>query len=427
MEFEEKGCMGLIRKSKTWLNLNLLCKYELVTNTSLAGFITGCRNMKYNLEDFNNNSTPYISDVEVLFNVDNLRLTISRDNYYLDRVYAEAKNLLNRKLRYFLYLELLNNRNVMVAIANQYIFRYEIKDYIDNPEDNEKYDKEENKLIKLLAEIPAYHINGRPGLYSLARMRKMLRPGLPLYYSPERTNLRWLGGTYKHDFVVIPEECRILSGAPRLFDSVFEAVYQDIVNLDFIMGNSKKIQDLVARGLVKKSALSPVCKILGSREISDKQSKLLEDLHQILQNEEIAKMIGKNLQISINSIKPIFFSFRDEGAYLSTGLFDMKGKPINEEFLSNIICPAHDKNVRKITHKVDILLGLNLEHPFIYYLIECKNPQRGYYALTYLSHELALCQKMLVPYSPFYHLVKENLAQDMRKVLMKNLINNIKN
>jgi hypothetical protein len=178
---------------------------------------------------------------------------------------------------------------------------------------------------------------------------------------------------------------------------------------------------------VKKSALSPVCKILGSREITDKQSKLLEDLYRILQNEEIAEMIGKNLQISINSIKPIFFSFRDEGAYLSTGLFDMKGKPISEEFLSNIICPADDKNTRKINYKVDILLGLNLEHPFIYYLTECKNPQRGYYALTYLSHELALCQKMLVPYSPFYHLVKEKLAQDMRKLLMKNLINSIKN
>jgi len=362
-----------------------------------------------------------------LFNVDNLRLTISRDNYYLDWVYSEAKNLLNRKLRYFLYLELVKNMNVMVVIANQYIFRNEIRDYIDNSEDNEKYNKEENKLIKLLAETSAYRINGRPGLYSLVKMRKMLRPGLPFYYSPERTNLRWLGGTYKHDFVVIPEECRILSGAPRLFDTIFEAVYQDIVNLDSIMGNPKKIQHLVARGLVNKSALSPVCKILGTREISEKQSQLLEDLYHILQHGEIVEMIGKNLQISINSIKPIFFSLKDEGAYLSTGLFDMKGNPLSEEFLSNMICPEDDKYPPKINNKVDILLGLNLDHPFIYYLTECKNPLRGYYALTYLSHELALCQKMLVPYSPFYHLVKEKLAQDMRKVLMKNLINSIKN
>jgi predicted RNA binding protein with dsRBD fold (UPF0201 family) len=255
----------------------------------------------------------------------------------------------------------------------------------------------------------------------------MLRPGLPLYYSPERTNLRWLGGTYKHDFVVIPDECRIISGAPRLFDSIFVAVYQDIVNLDSIMGNPKKIHDLVARGLVNKSALTPVFKILGIREISNKESKLLEDLYHILQQEEIAEMIGKNLQISINSIKPIFFSVKDEGAYLSTGLFDMKGKPISEEFLSNMTCPADDKNPQKINNRVDILLGLNLDHPFIYYPTECKNPQRGYYALTFLSHELALCQKMLVPYSPFYHLVKEKLAQDMRKVLMNNLLKSVKN
>jgi hypothetical protein len=427
MEFEENGCKGLIRKSNSWLNFKLLCKYEHITNTSLAGFITGCRNMKYNLEDYNNNSTPYIGDVEVLFNVDNLRLTISRDNYYLDWVYADAKNLLNRKLRYFLFMELQKRINLLVVMANQFIFRFEISDYIADREAKEHYQKEENKLIKLLAETPVYRINGRPGLYSLRQLRNMLHQDLPFYYSPDHTNLRWLGGSFKHDFVVIPDECKIVSGAPMLFDYIFEAVYQDVVNLDTISGNQKKIQDLVKRGLVNKSALSPVFKILGSREISYKQNRLLEELQQILKQEEIIQMIGNNLQISIKSIKPIFFSVKDEGVYLSTGIFDIKGKPIGEEYLSNILCTADDNNAQKMNKQVEILIGLNLEHPFIYYLTECKNPHRGYYALTYLSHELALCQKMLVPYSPFYHLVKEKLAQDMRKVLMNNLLKSIKN
>jgi hypothetical protein len=427
MEFEENRCKGLIRKNNSWLNFKLLCKYELITNTSLAGFITGCRNMKYNLEDYDNNKTPYIGDVEVLFNVDNLRLTISRDNYYLDWVYNDAKNLLNRKLRYFLYLELKKRINLPVIIANQLILRYEIKDYLAGFYDIEYYQKEENKLISLLAETPVYHINGRPGLYSLVQLQRMLHTGIPFYYSPDRTNLRWLGGSFKHDFVVIPDECKVISGAPKLFDCIFEAVYQDVVNLDTISGNQKKIYDLVKRGLVNKNALMPVCKILGGRDISEKQNQLLEELKQILKNDEIKELIGNNLQISIKSIVPVFFSVKDEGVYLSAGLFDIKGKPINEDFISNFLSATDDNRHQKKFNHAEILIGLNLDHPFIYYLIGSKNPHRSYYALTYLSHELALCQKILVPYSPFYHLVKEKLAQEMRKVLMSNLLKSVKN
>jgi hypothetical protein len=427
LEFEEKGCMGLIRKNSTWRNLTLLCKYEQISNTSLAGFITGCRDMKYNLEDYNNNQTPYISDVEVLYNIDNLNLTISRDSYYLDWVYNEAKTLLNKYLRYFLYNELQDKINIRIVIANQFIFRNEIRTYLEKSEDKDYYNKDENKLIQLLAETPVYRLNGRPDLFSILQLRNMLHPGIPLYYSPGKVNLRWLGGSFKHDFIVIPDECKIISGAPRIFDYIFEAIYQDAINLDTITGNHKKINDLVKRGLVNKSALSPVCNILGRRRISEQQSILLEDLYQIINEIEILEVIGKNLHIALKSIRPMFFTVRDEGVYISTGLFDMDGKPISEEYLSNFLSDEDNKDLLKAKNQVELLIGLNLDHPFISYLTECQNPHRSYYALTFLSHELALCQKMLVPYSPFYHLVKEKLAQEMRKILIKNLLHCIKN
>jgi len=426
ISFEENGCKGVISKGHSWLNFNLLCKYELIANLSVSGFITGCHNMKYNLEDFSENSTAYVSDVEVVLNVDKLRLTISRDNYYLDQAYYEAKNLLNRKLRYFLFLDLVKTPDNLVIIANQFILRHEIRDYIANPMDKAKYSKEENKVIVLLAETPVYHLNGRRGLFSLASIKRMLSRGYPLYYSPDRSNLRWLGGSFKHDFVVIPEECKIISGAPMLFDYVFKAVFHDVVNLDKIMNDTLLIQELVERGLVNKSALSPACKILGSRDISSKQNLLLEEIQHILKQKEITEIIGKNLHLSLRTIKPVFFSVRAEGAYLSTGVFDNKGRPVNEDFLSNMLSSAEEESPNR-SSRADVLLGLNLDHPFINYLTECRNPHRGYYALTYLSHELALCQKMLVPYSPFYHLVKEKLAQDMRKVLMKSLLSCMKN
>jgi hypothetical protein len=142
----------------------------------------------------------------------------------------------------------------------------------------------------------------------------------------------------------------------------------------------------------------------------------------------IKDIISKNLQIPVDSIKPVFFTIIEEGAYLSTGLFDEHGKPISNDFTSNIL----EKSVDKISNilkkkKIDLFLGLNLDHPFINYLVECTSPHKEYYTLTFLAHELSLCQKMLIPYSPFYHLVKEKLAQDMRRVLMKNLLNRAKN
>ncbi|MCD6535219.1 MAG: hypothetical protein J7L25_14255, partial [Deltaproteobacteria bacterium] len=55
-------------------------------------------------------------------------------------------------------------------------------------------------------------------------------------------------------------------------------------------------------------------------------------------------------------------------------------------------------------------------------IIVNKDPHRLYFSLPILAHELALCQKLLVPYSPCYHLVKEQLAKDMRKALMDHLL-----
>lgn len=427
--FNENECHGIISENSIYPNVNILCKYEFIMNVSLSFFITGGRYMKYNIEDFALSETPYIENVDILLNVNNLSLTISRDSYYLDSAFYAAKRVLNNKLRYYLYLKLLNSMDLNVLVANQYILRYEVGDYINNSnaKDEKFYEEEEKKLIIILAETPVFRLNGRPGLFSLMQLKNMLNSHRPLYYSPERKNLRWLGGSFLHDFVVIPDDCKIVSSTPLLYDRLFEDVFHDVINLDTIMDNSEKIQELVYRGLVNKSALSPDCEILGVREISKEQNMFLEELNHILKNPGVLDLIEKNLQLPIKSIKSMFFFIKNEGAYLSTGLFDISGNPISEDYISNIINPDKNNAIRLNKRKVNIFLGLNLDHPFINYLIECRNPHRGYYTLTFLAHELSLCQKMLVPYSPFYYLVKEKLAQDMRKVLMKSMLKCIKN
>ncbi len=427
LSFSEGNCEGLIRKGTRWHNVNILCKYELVTNVTLPHFINGGHNMKYNLADYEANKTPFIPDVEIVYNINNLRLVISRDNYYLDWNYERAKILLNLKLQEFLSAELEENPLPRTVIGNHYIFGNELNGYI-NDRHNKAFNKDENRYLKLLAEIPVYRINGRPGQYSLLQLKKMLRSGVPLWYSPEQTNLRWLGGSFKHDYILIPEHMNYFSNSSDLYDKIFEAVFKDVVNLDRVISDPDKIQELVDRGLVDKSALSPHCEILGMRDLTTNQQDTISELNRLLDDKEIQEIIGSNLHIPVRSIKPVFFSVSNEGTWLSTGIFDYEGRPVSEEYVSNIIGSPEDQGIPgKKDSKLDLLLGLNLDHPFICFLVESTSRFREYFTLTYLAHELALCQKMLVPYSPFYHLVRQKLAQDMRKALMKNLLARIKN
>jgi hypothetical protein len=257
----------------------------------------------------------------------------------------------------------------------------------------------------------------------------MKRENFPFYFSLEKTNLRWLGGAFKHDYIVIPEMCRINGGAPHFFESLFSAIFKDTVNLDTIRGNHKKIMELVEREIISKESLSPKTKIVGIKNLNLQEKNLLKEIDMLLGDPAIMNVIENNLHLKVKCIESAFFDMEETGCRISSGLFDQNGKALNEKFISNFLQPAADNENKglKNSRNEKILLGLNLKHPFIQYLLSMNDTQRNYYGLTYLAHELALCQKMLVPYSPFYHLVKQKLAQDMRKALIKNLLSQFKN
>ncbi len=257
----------------------------------------------------------------------------------------------------------------------------------------------------------------------------MKRKDFPFYFSLEKTNLRWLGGAFKHDYIVIPEMCKINGGAPHFFESLFSAIFKDTVNLDTIRGNHKKIMELVERDIISKESLSPKTKIVGIKNLSLQEKNLLKEIDMLLGDPAIMNVIENNLHLKVKCIESAFFDMEETGCRISSGLFDLNGKPLNEKFISNFLQQAgeNENPGLKLSRNAKILLGLNLKHPFIQYLLSRNDTQRNYYGLTYLAHELALCQKMLVPYSPFYHLVKQKLAQDMRKALVKNMLSQLKN
>jgi hypothetical protein len=427
--FKEGGCHGLIRYGSEWNNIAVLCKYERIMVTTLDHFITGGHNVHYNLLDYYNHKTPFIPGVEIILNIDNLRVTISRDCYYLDWAYNQALGLLNRYLKTFLLKVFDQNVRVELILANQYIFSREISSYLSDPDSFHNNPSDENRLIMILANTPIYRINGRIGEYSLSQLKRMKRESYPFYYSPNRTNLRWIGGSFKYDYIVIPDTCHLNGGADHFYDTLFYNVFNDVVNLDTIREEHEKIMDLVRRDIIDKSALSPKVKIIGARHLKTQEQELLDEIGALLGDPEIIGVIENNLHLKINSIVPVFFSLEVAGLRISTGLFDEDGNPLNEDFISNFMAPADDnaEKGRRRPARVKLLLGLSLDHPFIRYLVASSTAQRNYYALTYLAHELALCQKMLVPYSPFYHLVKQKLALEMRMALTKNLLGAIRN
>lgn len=426
--FRENGVHGLIRNGSEWKNMAVLCKYECILKTTLDHFITGGHNAHYNLRDFRNNKTPFVPGVSILLNIDNLRVTISRDSYYLDWAYTQALGILNRHLKSILLQNLLKPVSADLVIANQYVFSEEISNYLANPDPLDKNPTDENRVIIELASLPVYRLNGRTGTWSLKALKSLKNADLPVYFSPFRNNLRWLGGAFRHDFIIIPEQCRTGGGAQDFYETLFQSVFKDVVNLDTIRGNNAKIAELVKRNIVSKAALSPRIELIGEKHLAAGEEKLIHELGQLLMDPEVLGVIEKNLHMRIRSIKPVFFNLEEKGMRISTGLFDKKGNPVSEDYVSNFLEPVskEEKQV-KPSQKADLLLGLSLDHPFVQRLVHGSNSHRHYYALTYLAHELALCQKMLVPYSPFYHLVKQKLALDMRMALMRNLLGSLKN
>lgn len=421
--FKEGYCDGFLRHA-SWGNLvNLLCKYEHIIDMPMSYLITGGHNMNKDLRDFHRKEMPYVPNVGATINCNNLSVTISRDSFFLNDAYNVMIKILARQLLYHLGKVLDMEVDNELILANHYILRTQIKDYLLKRKLNQSQQTgRENEVMRKLAEAKVYRLNGRKDMYSLVDIQDMSKKGMPLFYSPHQRNLRWLGGAFKHDFVVLPSKCRTYEGAPQFYDSLFKELFDDSVNLDTIMHDNAKIKELVDRGIVDKSALSPKCRIIGARKISQAEQKALNEIDEILSNAEVKDAIARKLYLPVRSIKSVFFDLEEEGAVISTGLFDRKGKALGESVPDNIRLEDLNNRKRIIEEEQDILLGLHRGHPFIQHLIESGDPHKAYYTLTYLAHEIAFCQKMLVPYSMFYHQLKERLAADMRRALMVQLL-----
>ncbi|MBU2650989.1 MAG: ATP-binding protein [Bacteroidetes bacterium] len=420
--YNEGPVSGFLERSGWYEHITVLCKYEYIKSIDLSIFPKGGHGICSDLRDFEAKGIPYIKGYNASINNNNLRLTISRDSYYLDYNFDYSIGLLRKMMMDKLNDHLNRSFDSQVILANQYILRYPIRDYLADPEKYDSKDPIKNAVVKSLAKAKVYKLSDKYELMSLEEMKHSLTEGIPLFYSERLKNLRWLGGAFKHDFIVIPEPCLTFHGAPDFYKSIFSIIFKDIVDLDYIQNDNKMISELVERKIVSKSALTPLCKFVGEKKLDREQFELIIEINEILRNKDVKEAISNNIRISVRNIQATFFEVKEEGAYISTGLFNQQGQPLSEDYVSNFVSIEGEKTKKQDVMGTDILLGLRLNHPFIEFLVNSKNEHKAYYTLTYIAHELALCQKLLVPYSPFYHFVKEKTVAAMRKALIKQML-----
>ncbi len=422
--FKEGHCDGFVETGGGLRNhVTLLCKYEYLMFLPLNSLITGGHSITYDLRDFKRNSMPFLDDVSTTINCNNLNVTISRDSFSMNLAYNTMVRTLADVMVKELGYHLEQNSTPEFILPNQYILINKLSDYVINPENNDSLDKkEELAVISRLAKAKVYRINGRREYYSLADLFELKSESLPLFYSPKQDNLRWLGGNFKHDFIVLPPYCNKGGGAPDFYDLIFKSIFVDVVNLDTIRQQNDRLKELVEAGVVEKEALSPEVQFEGERDLDEKELKLLEELDLFFAHQGIREAITKNLHLPVKHIRTVFFDVKDQKAVIATGLFDDEGKALPDTVHCNL--DIEDEEGQPLPQKDNqtLMLGLHRNHELIRSIIANKDPHRLYFSLPILAHELALCQKLLVPYSPCYHLVKEQLARDMRKALMEHLL-----
>ena len=429
--FKNGGCHGfLASRSEAGMTesaeLDILCKYEHIMTISMRSLIVPRHALTYDLEDYHSKEVPFLPGVSATINSNYLSVTIGRDSFYMDQAYRQMLAVITSELLDHLGQILDRRPEPQLILSNQYVLRRRIKDILDgsgeksNPKKVKK--TQENAVIRKLAEAKVYRLNGRRKVFSLIDIQALRSPDLPVYISPLQINLRWLGGAFKHDFIVLPPVCKMGGGAKDFHDTLFGELFGDVVNLDTIRTETEKITGLVKRGIVDKAALSPVINILRHRKLTPKESEILGQIDRLLNDREVMNAITEHLHLHVKRIRSTFFDVEDDSTTIVTGLFDEEGKALMEQAQSNLEFKGDPIKETPPPANDLILLGLSRKHHLIQHLIESRDLFRAYYALTFLAHELSLCQSLLVPNSPFYHFTKERLAAGMRRALMGQLL-----
>jgi histidine kinase/DNA gyrase B/HSP90-like ATPase len=429
--FADGDIRGFITSDTAPRNITILCKYERIMTIGLGTLAATKRSYgykhvpEYDLRDYVWHEVPYLPSVSITVNCNSLKVPISRDSFTLDSNYGQMIDVVARAIKTYLGRYLDSEERSFAfqkdwIIANQFILRQSIRAYLDKNDDEDDNSKDSiDAAIEWLANAKVYSLDGRREPVSLVQLKQMKSEDIPVFFSLSKRTINWLGGEYQADYVITPPLIRTGNGAPDFYDVLFESIFDDIVNLDTIKYDQKKILELVEKNIIEKKSLLPKCKSVGKRNLSQEEKLISDEIDMLLSHPSVKEAIYNNIYIKPNEIKAMFFEVDSDTrtVTIATGLFNASG-----DILFSSEDSLEEKDLDILKNESVVLLGIRRNHPLVESIVNSNNPHRAFYLITYLASQLCLCQKRLDPFSNYHSYVKEHLAADLRRVLLEILL-----
>lgn len=205
--FKEGPCHGILMIESYFVRLTVLCKYEHIVDLTPGSLATGGHDSQWDLQDYHRGELPVVPNLKATINCNDLILTISRDSFFLGLSYQNMVKTLSKHLLLYLDRQLNSKTDPEVILANHYTLRKKLKNFLEKRIDDPASPKtEEDLVLQKLMDAKVYRLVGHKTLFSLLDLYTKKSFDKPFFFSPNQTNIRWLGGEFKHDFIVIPKK-----------------------------------------------------------------------------------------------------------------------------------------------------------------------------------------------------------------------------
>ena len=410
--FEHDQCRGFLCPTWHGNNVTILRRYERLLDLNIGALTTGGHGMTWDLRDLQKRAVPWLPGTSAVINSNDLTATISRDGFYLDAAWERMVRALGTALEQALGEELArlvpdSDSYLRLAISNQYVLSDRLGRHIRACLAGGAVG---DGVLALLAEAPVYRLCGKRDRVSLLDIARRRSSDLPVFHVPSAEHEGWLGGAFRHDFIVAPLLRAHEVHAPSAYDAIFRAAFgSDVINLDTIRDNTNTIGNLVDRGIVDPALLTPRTFRVAEQELDAEERALLGEINALLEHSSVADVLRRGIGQGYLGVRASFFESDCAGLAAATGLFDDDGQPNK---------PVAD-TARKLGR---IHLGLRRSHSIVHAFVRSSDPMRAFFAVSFLAQRLVESQKALVPHNRLAHTVPDQLGTDLRQAMLRSLV-----
>lgn len=435
-DVEMKDTIHHIIIRESWSeSFEILKNYKYIMSFySIPGLIYGGHNQDESLSEyiegyFHKNTPffyskamyfPFVKDINVILNSANLKLTLSKEGFYLNAQYYDLLMFLRKAIFKYL-LQNFEKTGMDIKMSNIYIFRAQLGKLIETgKEDATGEDKTdyETKFLQKLSEMEIWRVYNQKRSYTLREVRFMLKDeNVPVFYSLHGNNLNFASGKFTHKGILaVPADARY---PDEFYHMVYSAVFGDVVNLDLLYDNPKKLDELVERGIVDREDLYPSVRFHKVRNLMRNEKDFISILEEFFNRPEIIGIIENNLFMEIKNIKIGLFDVHNgDKAVLNASFFDPQGNFLLDDRYTTNFQKVDEggaifKKPNSLSREQELFIGLNRSSSDLLFLIDNYNKQAVEYSLIFVVNQLVTTQKYVASDSSFYYRLRNNLLQDM--------------